>query len=207
MILALLGPLLHAFSGGGGTTGSSVQLCDAINICGSPGTYTAGRRLGHTGPRPVYYCPQGMHLVAPPERTTVYTLRTGDANLADDPSAYVPGELLTLFVRVTHRMIPRKMDAGRTILSNESSKYIGLLLYAVQLGDSSETKIGYAGLARMSYCSAAPRRTHPRKRGFATAHSPAHERHSALASPPQVVGDSAERAGEILDAAGPAEMR
>ena len=138
----LWAPLLYAFSGGGGTIGSSVQLCDAISVCGAPGTYPAGRRLGHTRPRPVYYCPSGMHLVAPPERTTVYTLRTGDGNLADDPRTYVPGELVTLFLRVTHRMIPGKMDAGRQILANESSKYIGLLLYAVAVGDTSEAKIG-----------------------------------------------------------------
>ena len=149
----LWAPLLYAFSGGGGTQGSAIQMCDAISTCSSS---TSGR-YGNS-----YPCPRGMHLVAPPERTSVYTLRTGNGNLADDPRAYVPGELVTLFVRVTHRLIPRKMDAGRTIMANESSKYIGLLLYAVQVGDASETKIGYAGLVRTRSYSAAPRLTIPR---------------------------------------------
>ena len=146
MPVLLLWPLVYAFSGGGGTAGSAVQLCDAISTCGSASP------TGRYAPGP---CPRGMHLVAPPERTPVYTLRTGDGNLADDPRAYVPGELVTLFVRLTHRMIPRKMDAGRTILANESAKYIGILLYAVQVGDTSETKIGCAKLlARTRCCSA-----------------------------------------------------
>ena len=172
MPVLLLWPLVYAFSGGGGTTGSAVQLCDAISTCGSASP------TGRYAPGP---CPRGMHLVAPPERTPVYTLRTGDGNLADDPRAYVPGELVTLFVRLTHRMIPRKMDAGRTILANESAKYIGLLLYAVQVGDTSETKIGCAKLlARTRCCSAAPRLTRPRARAFAS-------RSSA-----QLVGDPSE---------------
>ena len=152
----LWAPLVYAFSSGGGT-GSSVQLCDAVSVCGVPGTYPAGRRLRHTRPpRPVYYCPPGMHLVAPPERTSVYTLRTGDGNIADDPRAYVPGELVTLFMRVRERYIPKKMDAGRSIMANESAKYIGLLLYAVQVGDSSETKIGYVCVARTRWLLRAP---------------------------------------------------
>ena len=58
MITALLFHGAIAYSGGGGPSGEG-QSCDAVNICAS-GT-----------------CPQGMTNVAPPERTTAYTIRAG----------------------------------------------------------------------------------------------------------------------------------
>ena len=64
MITAVL--LFHgaiAYSGGGGPSGEG-QSCDAVNICAS-GT-----------------CPQGMTSVAPPERTTAYTIRAGPPGTA-----------------------------------------------------------------------------------------------------------------------------
>ena len=91
-----------------------------------------------------------------PVRSDTYTLRTGDGpNWQSDPTSYVPGELLPLYVRVTR---PKIMGKGycqivdkfggvrdtleRCDMGMESAKYIGLLLYAVKTGDSSETKVG-----------------------------------------------------------------
>ncbi len=137
--------LADGFSGGGGNgqrpssdAADLVQTCDAINICGVP---------------PHGVCPSGMTLVAPPERSWVYTLRTGDTGPAfADPTSYIPGELMTLYLRITSRVIMGKEDAGRRhagqrcvyhrCVYNESSKYIGSLLYAVAAGDPTETKVG-----------------------------------------------------------------
>ena len=92
-LITLFAPLLHAFSTGGGL--GFIQLCDAVDFCSS-GT-----------------CPRGMHLVAPPTRSSVYQLRTGDLQpVAQDPTSYVPGELVKVYVRVTSRMIPAKYEAG-----------------------------------------------------------------------------------------------
>ena len=116
------------FSSGGGEAGRegspALQSCDAISVCAS-GT-----------------CPAGMTLVAPPERSDVYELRTGKGSTGTDPLSYIPGELMPMYIRVTKQFIRGKADAGVTILANESSKYIGLLLYAVKANDASETKVG-----------------------------------------------------------------
>ena len=97
-----------------------------------------------------------MDKVRGPVRSDTYTLRTGDGpNWQSDPTSYVPGELLPLYVRVTR---PKIMGKGycqivdkfggvrdtleRCDMGMESAKYIGLLLYAVKTGDSSETKVG-----------------------------------------------------------------
>ena len=123
-LITLFAPLLHAFSTGGGL--GFIQLCDAVDFCSS-GT-----------------CPRGMHLVAPPTRSSVYQLRTGDLQpVAQDPTSYVPGELVKVYVRVTSRMIPAKYEAGARTGRNESAKYLGILLYAVRLGDMNEEKIGF----------------------------------------------------------------
>ena len=126
--VALL-PGAFAFSSGGGEDGRegspAVQDCDAIYTCGSG------------------VCPPGMTLVAPPERSDVYELRTGTGpSPATDATSYIPGELMPLYLRVTQQYIPGKAEAGATILRNESSKYIGLLLYAVRANDAAETKVG-----------------------------------------------------------------
>ena len=122
-------PIVVAFSSGGGDPtrqGSpTLQSCDAISTCGS-GT-----------------CPSGMTLVAPPVRSDTYTLRTGRGALpVSDPNDYVPGELLTLYMSVTRRMIPGKEQAGARIVANETAKYIGLLVYAVRANDATERKVG-----------------------------------------------------------------
>lgn len=118
-----------AFSSGGGDPGRqgspAWQSCDAIYVCGSG------------------VCPSGMSLVAPPVRSDTYTLRTGRGpshNL--DPTQYVPGELLPLYLQVTRRQIPGKEDAGRIIVANETAKYIGMLVYAVKANDATEPKVG-----------------------------------------------------------------
>ena len=135
--LAVVPTLLSlAYSTGGGRE-RGVQSCDAIDIC-------------------KYGCPVGMTKVAPPERSATYTLRTGDgASWSSDPIQYVPGELLPLYLRVVRRTIvgkgfcriPVKFGGFREtdepcFTGNESAKYIGLLLYAVRTGDSSESKVG-----------------------------------------------------------------
>ena len=127
--------LAEGFSGGGGNgqrpssdAAVLVQSCDAINICGVP---------------PNGVCPSGMTLVAPPERSYVYQLRTAlTGHPSADPTSYIPGELMTLYLRTTRRVILGKADAGRRIEGNESSKYIGSLLYAVASGDPTEAKVG-----------------------------------------------------------------
>ena len=118
-----------AFSSGGGEEGRqgspTAQSCDAIYLCAFGG------------------CPPGMTLVAPPERSTAYTLRTGDGpDPNNDPKTYVPGELMPLYLRVTRKMIPGKEESGTKIVANENAKYIGLLVYAVASADLNEAKVG-----------------------------------------------------------------
>ena len=137
LVRALLMPACSlAYSSGGGRE-RGVQSCDAIDIC-------------------KYGCPPGMTKVAPPERSDTYTLRTGDGPVVgSDPTHYVPGELLPLYMRVVKRTIvgkgwctiPIKFGGvretnERCFTGNESAKYIGLLLYAVRTGDTSEHKLG-----------------------------------------------------------------
>ena len=129
-LLVLASALLAAaFSGGGGSgdadDGSPLaQSCDALTLCEIPDNGTTR-------------CPDGMSKVAPPVRSDVYVLATEDGS-----TSYTPGELLPLTISVTQRRIIAKRDRGATLGGNESSKYIGLLLYAVQLGDATEAKVG-----------------------------------------------------------------
>lgn len=135
------------YSSGGGEGGAG-QTCDAISLCDQlwDGAATAS-------------CPSGMTKVAPPERSQVYTV-------SSPTSAYTGGGLLEIHVRVTAPQIQAKRNAG-VLQCNcdidadedcslgytpcdstftephlESSKYIGLLMYAVREGDSTEVKVG-----------------------------------------------------------------
>lgn len=131
-ILLLLSALLcsaEGFSGGGGEGGAG-QNCDAINVCALDYGITggAGNPIGAS-------CPPGMHLVAPPNRSSVYEVR--------GPPMYAPNELIEITVRVTAARIVGKRNAGSTTTTRtESAKFIGLLLYAVRAGDATETKVG-----------------------------------------------------------------
>ena len=69
-------------------------------------------------------------------------MRSAVYNLTASSSTYTPGELLHLELRVTQRLILGWSNAGKREQGNESSKYIGLLLYAVRTNDASETKVG-----------------------------------------------------------------
>ena len=80
-----------------------VQPCDGLTVC-------------ERG------CPSGMQLVAPPERSDAYTLRTGTGTAGSDTMSYVPGELLELYLTVVNRTILGKANAGSTILGMESAK-------------------------------------------------------------------------------------
>ena len=109
-----------SFSEGGGNgeddDGSPfLQACDAIYLC-EP------------------HCPVGMTAVAPPVRSSVYQFGTADGTVS-----YYPGQLIPFELNVTSRVIPGKRDAGATTVSNETAKYLGLLLYAV---DEHEQKVG-----------------------------------------------------------------
>ena len=86
LLLLVLPQTLRAFSAGADPDGGGYQSCDAIDVC----------KFG---------CPQGMHLVAPPERSVAYSLRTGTGTLGSDPTHYNPGELLELYVTVEQRVI------------------------------------------------------------------------------------------------------
>ena len=119
LLLAL--PQVTAFSSGGGSGTDNngvpfVQACDALTVCA-----------------PVI-CPPGMTAVAPPERSEVYRFGT-----ADGATSYVPGELVIMNLELTKRTIVGKRDAGLTLVANETAKYLGLLLYAV---DANENKVG-----------------------------------------------------------------
>ena len=111
-----------AFSGGGGSGNDGegkpyLQACDAVTLCA-------------TG-----VCPAGMVMVAPPERSPIYRL-----DVADSATSYVPERLVTLQLTVTSPRILSKENAGYIVgARNETSKYLGLLLYAV---DASEQKVG-----------------------------------------------------------------
>ena len=122
VLLLIVPPTLFAYSAGADPDGGGYQSCDALDVC----------KFG---------CPQGMHLVAPPTRSSAYSLRTGTGDPGSDPAYYVPGELLELYVKVEQRVIRGKRNAGQSIMGYESSKYIGLLLYAVAVGDATESKV------------------------------------------------------------------
>ena len=149
-------PLAVVFLGysGGGGEGGSGQTCDALNLCNVPWD-------GATA----VSCPSGMTKVAPPERTGIYTLTSPSAS-------YTPSGLVEVHLRVTARLIQKKLDAGvRQCQCNialadcsvgykpcgatyadgaqtatepymENAKYIGLLLYAVRENDPTEAKVG-----------------------------------------------------------------
>ncbi len=130
-MLALLLTASRAFSAGGGSgttdTGTPIlQSCDAISLCRIPDDDSGG-----------YRCPDGMTKVAPPERSTIYQLETEDAS-----TTYAADSLIPLTLSVTRKQIMGKRDRGMTNSSLESSKYIGLLLYAVRRGDMRERKVG-----------------------------------------------------------------
>lgn len=67
-------------------------------------------------------CPPGMDKVSPPVRNTKYTIRTGDGNPADDPISYEPDSIVEIHIRTT----------------DYNSKYIGLLIYAVELDEGGQ---------------------------------------------------------------------
>ena len=82
------------YSGGGAPDGKG-QTCDAIEVC-----------AGGT-------CPIGMTLVAPPERSNVYTIRSGSGvDVAEDPLTYTPGETVTLWISVVKKYIQRRVNKG-----------------------------------------------------------------------------------------------
>ena len=93
--MALFGSLCAlalAYSGGGGPSGEG-QSCDAVNICAS-GT-----------------CPKGMTRVAPPERSSAFTIRTADG--ADDPTSYIPAETVTIHIKVTEQLLQNRKSKGK----------------------------------------------------------------------------------------------
>ena len=94
--MALFGSLCAlalAYSGGGGPSGEG-QSCDAVNICAS-GT-----------------CPKGMTRVAPPERSSAFTIRTADG-ASDDPTSYLPGETVTIHIKVTEQLLQNRKSKGK----------------------------------------------------------------------------------------------
>ena len=121
MLPLLVNAALLAFSTGGGEGVDErgnpfLQACDAISLC-----------------RP-HACPPGMTAVAPPERSAVYSF-----GVISGTTTYVPGQLLPFELNVTRRLIQGKRDQGRTLVANETSKYLGILLYAV---NRRERKVG-----------------------------------------------------------------
>ena len=91
-MFSLLHALCFAYSGGGGEGGEG-QTCDAIGLCDLP------REGG------VVSCPPGMTMVAPPERSDVYSV-------SSPTTTYVGSELVEIHVRVTVPLIQAKRNAG-----------------------------------------------------------------------------------------------
>lgn len=128
-----------------GALSSGPKLCDAIGVCGGNA------------------CPEGMHLVGAPKRTAAYAVET-------DGTSYFPGSLVQIRIRVAQPTIQKQLNAGTPqcecssgkgrcgpncdcgakikkckVTGNpfmESSKYIGLLVYAVKANDPTEEKVG-----------------------------------------------------------------
>ena len=119
-VVSVLLARVAGFSEGGGNGDDDdgtpfLQACDAIYLC-----------------EPL--CPVGMTAVAPPVRSSAYHFGTADGTVS-----YYPGQLIPFELNVTSRTIPGKRDAGNTTAGNETAKYLGLLLYAV---DEHERKVG-----------------------------------------------------------------
>ena len=54
-----------------------------------------------------------MELVAPPSRSAAYSIRSGNGATASDPTTYVPGELVTIHIRVEEQRVQqRKKDSS-----------------------------------------------------------------------------------------------
>ena len=110
---AALGALLFVAcaSRASATSSGDISICDAHGNygCKKPGSKLGGKcedgasKQGH------------MEWVKAPVRTAYYTVRAGDARVADDATSYEPEKLTSIHVRVT------KSDW----------KYRGLLLHAV----------------------------------------------------------------------------
>lgn len=102
------------------------QTCEALNVCGPLGTERE--------------CPAGMHLVAPPVRSSVYEIRSGKgADAGQDPTSYEPGQLLGVHLTVTSDQIQGMRHAGIR-----------------QCRCSRELKCGGLGTEASSGCDCAP---------------------------------------------------
>jgi hypothetical protein len=53
-----------------------------------------------------------MELVAPPSRSAAYSIRSGNGATASDPTTYVPGELVTIHIRVEEQRVQQRKKAG-----------------------------------------------------------------------------------------------
>lgn len=67
-------------------------------------------------------CPPGMDKVSPPVRNDKYSIRTGDGELNLDTTEYIPGEIMDIHVRTL----------------GYNSKYIGILIYAVEYDEGGQ---------------------------------------------------------------------
>ena len=141
----LTSSLVYAYSVGTGNIYGKPQTCDAINVCD-----------GDDADAP---CPRGMHHVAPPERSTVYTITATS-------SSYRHDELMGINIDTNAKFMQARRDAGEyqcfasldaeelvatcknpnqpggvgtELPIYESAKWIGLLLYAE---DATGKKVG-----------------------------------------------------------------
>lgn len=91
---------------------SGAAVCDALGVCASG------------------VCPDGMEKVAPPTRSTKFSVRTGDnVDHHQDVKEYIPGKIMDIHVRAL------STELGKYY----SGKYIGVLLYAVKSGVYPDT--------------------------------------------------------------------
>ena len=123
VVVSLLLVDAAAFSTGGADSGVG-QTCDAVNPC-TPSWRKLHTAAGdpYTGDF-VHECPTGMTKVSGPRvglvdplqgedsaRRGLYTIRSGDSGLASsDPTAYTPGKLLQIHIRVTQKMTQRRYE-------------------------------------------------------------------------------------------------
>jgi len=99
--------LTHAASSG-------AKKCDALGLCTVP---SSGAGLNaETGE---VTCPPGMDLVSPPRRSDAYVVSTAPVGQTG-PTSYTPGQWMDIYV---------------TTVGPNYMKFLGILMYAVQLSD------------------------------------------------------------------------
>jgi len=92
---------------------SGAKKCDALGLCTIPASGA------YTDPNGEVMCPWGMHLVTPPRRSDAYIVSTAPYG-ETGPTHYTPGQY---------------MDIHVITVGPQYMKFLGILMYAVQVSD------------------------------------------------------------------------